>query len=114
MTTDYYELLEVDRNASTDEIKKAYRAAARRYHPDANPDDESAEARFKEVATAYEVLSDPDKRSHYDRFGADGPSMGDAFGLFSCSKGTNEMNYMAQKFARVVMASNNIDSCNRT
>lgn len=71
MATDYYALLEVASDASADEIKRAYRRLARQLHPDTNPDP-SAEGRFKEVALAYEVLSDPNKRQHYDRYGPDG------------------------------------------
>lgn len=80
MTTDYYDLLQIERSASGEDIKRAYRVAARRYHPDNNPGDAGAEARFKEVANAYDVLSDPAKRRHYDQFGADGPRAGDPFG----------------------------------
>ena len=65
----YYELLEVNRNASDAEIKKAYRKLAMKYHPDRNPDDTSAEEKFKEVQKAYEVLSDKQKRAAYDQFG---------------------------------------------
>lgn len=65
--TDYYEVLGVDRGASAEEIKKAYRRLARRYHPDRNPDDKAAEARFKEISEANDVLSDPDKRKQFDR-----------------------------------------------
>jgi molecular chaperone DnaJ len=66
---DYYEVLHVHRNASDVEIKKAYRKLALRHHPDKNPDDAEAEARFKEVAEAYEVLSDASRRARYDQFG---------------------------------------------
>lgn len=65
-TEDYYKTLGVDKKAGADEIKKAYRKLARRYHPDRNPDDKQAEARFKEISHAYDVLSDPEKRKQYD------------------------------------------------
>jgi molecular chaperone DnaJ len=73
---DPYEVLGVDRNASADDIKKAYRKLAIKFHPDKNPGDKAAEEKFKEAASAYEVLSDPEKKAKYDRFGHAGPQMG--------------------------------------
>ncbi|MCX7816915.1 MAG: molecular chaperone DnaJ [Syntrophales bacterium] len=70
----YYEILGVDRNASLEEIKKSYRRLAMQFHPDRNPGDKEAEERFKEAAEAYEVLSDPEKREIYDRYGHEGLS----------------------------------------
>jgi len=70
--SDFYELLGVERSASTDEIKKAYRTLALKYHPDRNPDDAEAEKKFKEISEAYDVLSDDTKRKQYDTYGHDG------------------------------------------
>ena len=93
MPQSYYDVLGVSPQATEADIKRAYRALARRYHPDSNPDGPDAEARFKEVTIAYETLSDPERRRRYDVFGADGTpgtrgaggaggaQAGDAFGL---------------------------------
>ena len=82
---DYYEVLGVEKNANADEIKKAYRKAAIKYHPDKNPGDKEAEEKFKEAAEAYDVLSNPDKRARYDQFGhaGMGGAAGGGFGGFS-------------------------------
>ncbi|WP_202711164.1 molecular chaperone DnaJ [Sporosalibacterium faouarense] len=79
---DYYEILGVDKNASEDELKRAYRKLAKKYHPDLNPDDEEAEQKFKEANEAYEVLRDADKRAKYDRFGHEGVNGQGGFGGF--------------------------------
>jgi molecular chaperone DnaJ len=83
MSVDYYELLGVSQSASNDEIKKAYRQLALKYHPDRNPNDREAEERFKEISNAFQVLSDPEKRRLYDRYGPDGLNMGGFQGFSS-------------------------------
>lgn len=80
---DYYEVLGIGKDASEDEIKKAYRKIAIKYHPDRNPGDKDAEEKFKEAAEAYDVLHDPQKRQQYDQFGFNGPTGNGGFGGFS-------------------------------
>ena len=77
---DYYEVLGVQKNATEAELKKAYRKLALQYHPDKNPNNHEAEDKFKEAAEAYEVLTNPDKRSRYDQFGHAGMKGGAGFG----------------------------------
>jgi DnaJ-class molecular chaperone len=83
MARDPYEILGVSRTATADEINKAYRKLAHRYHPDRNPGDKEAEEKFKEVQNAYDILSDPAKRANYDRFGSPDGAKGSGFGGFS-------------------------------
>src|SRR3954447_16841830 len=76
MATDHYATLGVTKTSTPEEIQKAYRKLARKYHPDMNPNDATAKKKFQEVQSAFEVLSDPDKRKRYDQFGSDFESMG--------------------------------------
>src|SRR6188508_2698476 len=80
MAEDYYATLGVGRSANADEIQKAYRKLARKYHPDLNPDDKAAQKKFKEVQHAYDVLSDEKKRKLYDQFGPNFEQMGQGAG----------------------------------
>ena len=95
---DYYEVLGLSKGASNDEIKKSYRQLAKKYHPDLNPDNKEAEAKFKEAGEAYQILSNPDSRAKYDQFGHaafeggagggggfDFSDMGDIFGSFGAT-----------------------------
>lgn len=97
---DYYEVLGVPRNASDDEIKKAYRKLAVKYHPDRNPGDKEAEAKFKEINEAHEVLSDKQKRARYDQFGhaGVGGASGNPFGGGNAGNPFGGFNYNGQAF----------------
>ena len=96
---DYYEVLGVEKNASADEIKKAYRKKAIQFHPDKNPGDKQAEENFKEAAEAYDVLSDPQKRQRYDQFVVVCP-----WRIFSHSSATSLVDILAVLVASVVSA----------
>ena len=84
---DYYKILGVERTASADEIKRAYKKVAIKYHPDRNPGNKEAEEKFKQAAEAYDVLRDPDKRARYDQFGAEGVNGAGGFGGFGGAQG---------------------------
>lgn len=97
MSKDYYKVLGVDKSSTPDQIKKAYRKMANKYHPDKNQGDKSAEAKFKEVSEAYETLSDPQKKKMYDQFGSAGPQ-GGGFGGFNAQDFAGQFNG-AENFA---------------
>lgn len=101
---DYYEVLGVTRNATKEEIKKAYRKMAMQYHPDRNPGDKSAEDKFKEAAEAYEILSNDEKRNNYDRFGHEGVR-GSGFG----SEGFSSVNDIFSHFSDIFGGSSIFD-----
>src|SRR5882672_11327836 len=91
---DYYAILAVSRNSTEEDLKKAYRRLAIQFHPDRNPGNHQAEGRFKEINEAYQVLSDPDKRAQYDRFGHaafQGPQAGGGFSGFDFSQGFEDV-----------------------
>ena len=95
---DYYEILGVSKNASDDEIKKAYRKLAVKYHPDKNPGNKEAEEKFKEISEAHEVLSDKQKRARYDQFGHAGVGGNGGFDGFGGAPGAGAFNFNGQEF----------------
>ena len=95
---DYYEVLGVQKTASADDIKKAYRSLARKYHPDLHPDDKDCAEKFKEVNEAYEVLSDPSKKERYDQFGHAGVDPNYGSGGFGGGAGFNPFGDMGDIF----------------
>ena len=101
MPRDYYDILEVDEDASDKEIKKAYREKAMEYHPDRNPDDPEAEQKFKEASEAYEVLSDPEKRQRYDQFGHDGVDSGAGGGRRGRGRGFHDIEDIFDAFSDI-------------
>lgn len=101
---DYYEILGVERNASKDDLKKAYRKLAMQYHPDRNPDNKESEEKFKEAAEAYEILNNDDKRARYDRFGHEGVK-GSGFG----SQGFSDVNDIFSHFSDIFGGSSIFD-----
>src|ERR1700692_3021703 len=102
---DYYKTLGVDKKATPEEVKKAYRKLARKYHPDRNPGDEQAEARFKEISQAHDVLGDPEKRKQYDSGTgpfSTGAGPGGGFGGFGiCHCDGSAMGYILQPVRRL-------------
>ncbi|MGE5804892.1 MAG: DnaJ domain-containing protein, partial [Ignavibacteria bacterium] len=100
---DYYEILGVNRNASKEELRKAYRKLAMQYHPDRNPNNKDAEEKFKEAAEAYEVLNDDEKKSRYDRFGHEGVRGG------GYSPGFNDVNDIFSHFSDIFGGSSIFD-----
>lgn len=91
MPRDYYEILGVSKSATEQELKRSYRKLAMKYHPDRNPDDKDAEAKFKEASEAYEILSDPQKRAAYDQFGHAGINQGGDHGGFGGAQGFGDV-----------------------
>lgn len=98
--TDYYKILGVERTATADEIKRAYKKVAIKYHPDRNPGDKEAEEKFKQAAQAYDVLRDPDKRARYDQFGAAGVD-GAASGFGGFGAGGMDLNDIFRNFGDI-------------
>src|SRR3989338_5433765 len=96
--TDYYEALGLSRSASQEEIKKAYRKSALKYHPDRNPGDKEAEKQFKRISEAYEVLSDDKKRQLYDQYGADAVQGGASAGMGGHPGGFSSMKEALRTF----------------